>query len=432
MAHIQTQTEWEEDMAGKILKFIRNELYLELRFLDVALSALESKPDDRVATFATDGTYLYYSTEQVIRVFQNNEKFLDRAYLHTVLHCIFAHLWIGGKRRQELWNLSCDIAVEYTIDKMKKKCTRRALTWSRQQIYQTLEQEKNGISAAVIYRLLMEKDKEELLGLQREFYTDDHRFWPKQEDQRAAQQPAAKRWNQIARQSNLQQKQKGEEPKDGEQVLAAQVRAEKSQRSYRDFLHQFAVIKEEMHCDPEEFDMTYYTYGLSHYKNMPLIEPLESREVKKIQEFVIVVDTSYSTSGDLIQGFLRETYGILSQENSFFKDSRIRILQCDDKVEFDTEVTSAEELDRVLQNFTVVGGGGTDFRPAFSYVNELVERGELKNLKGLLYFTDGLGIYPKMRPPYDTAFLYLKDYVDTEVPAWAIRMRLEPETFLES
>ena len=178
--------------------------------------------------------------------------------------------------------------------------------------------------------------------------------------------------------------------------------------------------------------MTYYTYGLSHYKNMPLIEPLESREVKKIQEFVIVVDTSYSTSGDLIQGFLRETYGILSQENSFFKDSRIRILQCDDKVEFDTEVTSAEELDRVLQNFTVVGGGGTDFRPAFSYVNELVERGELKNLKGLLYFTDGLGIYPKMRPPYDTAFLYLKDYVDTEVPAWAIRMRLEPETFLES
>ena len=95
MAHIQTQTEWEEDMAGKILKFIRNELYLELRFLDVALSALESKPDDRVATFATDGTYLYYSTEQVIRVFQNNEKFLDRAYLHAVLPCLFAHLWIG-------------------------------------------------------------------------------------------------------------------------------------------------------------------------------------------------------------------------------------------------------------------------------------------------------------------------------------------------
>ena len=47
---------------------------------------------------------------------------------------------------------------------------------------------------------------------------------------------------------------------------------------------------------------------------MPLIEPVESREVKKIQEFVIVVDTSYSTSGELIHNFLKETYTILTEQ----------------------------------------------------------------------------------------------------------------------
>ena len=36
MGHIQTQEEWEVQMAEKILSYVRNELYLELRYLDVA------------------------------------------------------------------------------------------------------------------------------------------------------------------------------------------------------------------------------------------------------------------------------------------------------------------------------------------------------------------------------------------------------------
>ena len=39
MGHIQTQEEWEVQMAEKILSYVRNELYLELRYLDVAFSA---------------------------------------------------------------------------------------------------------------------------------------------------------------------------------------------------------------------------------------------------------------------------------------------------------------------------------------------------------------------------------------------------------
>ena len=42
MAHIQTREEWEAEMSGRILAHIRDELYLELRFLDLAISALRT------------------------------------------------------------------------------------------------------------------------------------------------------------------------------------------------------------------------------------------------------------------------------------------------------------------------------------------------------------------------------------------------------
>ncbi len=81
-----SQTFWEEEMSGKILAFLREEIYLELPFLSIALSVLAPKADERLQTFATEGEHLYYSPEQILRVFPKNSRYLDRVYLHTVLH----------------------------------------------------------------------------------------------------------------------------------------------------------------------------------------------------------------------------------------------------------------------------------------------------------------------------------------------------------
>ena len=142
---------------------------------------------------------------------------------------------------------------------------------------------------------------------------------------------------------------------------------------------------------------------------MPLIEPLESREVTKISEFVIVIDTSYSTNGPLVQKFLEETFQIIQERDSFFHKSQIRIIQCDNQVHSDIIIKEQRDIPKLLHNFELIGGGGTDFRPAFSYINKLLENGEFQNLKGVLYFTDGKGIYPAKRPPYETAFLHCKN-----------------------
>lgn len=80
---------------------------------------------------------------------------------------------------------------------------------------------------------------------------------------------------------------------------------------YSDFLRHFAVLGETMKINDDEFDYIFYTYGMQLYKKMPLIEPLEYKEVKRIKEFVIAIDTTGSTSGELVQAFLPKTYNIL-------------------------------------------------------------------------------------------------------------------------
>lgn len=422
-----SQTFWEEEMSGKILAFLREEIYLELPFLSIALSVLEPKADARLQTFATEGEHLYFSPEQILRVFPKNSQYLDRLYLHTVLHCIFSHLWIAGQRQRDLWGIACDIAVEHTIDGMNKNCTKRILTFLRKEVYRELEEDGAGISAPRIYRYLQGKDGERLQQIEREFFADDHVFWPKEVQGQMPMSQIQKKWNQVARQTRMEQKRRGEDAGEGEGILARQLKVQKSRRNYREFLRKFAVLREEVHCDEDTFDLTFYTYGLRLYGNMPLVEPVESREIRKIRDFVVVVDTSYSTNGTLVKNFLRETFQILRQEDSFFHRCRIHVIQCDEKVRRDTVIESEVELEGLFQNFEIVGGGNTDFRPAFAYVEELLEQGEFRQLCGLLYFTDGRGIYPKKKPSYKTAFLFLEEYEEEKVPAWAMGMQLEQE-----
>ena len=125
---------------------------------------------------------------------------------------------------------------------------------------------------------------------------------------------------------------------------------------------------------------------MSLYGNMPLIEPQETKEIKKIQDFVIVIDTSMSCKGELVKKFLEETYSVLSGTESFFQKAKIHIIQCDDRIQQDKVITNREELEEYMSHFQIIGQGGTDFRPAFAYVNTLVEQGTFEKLKGLIYF----------------------------------------------
>ena len=89
-------------------------------------------------------------------------------------------------------------------------------------------------------------------------------------------------------------------------------------------------------------------------------------------------------------------------------------------------ITSLDELGEWGRAVNIFGLGGTDFRPAFAYVDKLVEDGEFENLGGLIYFTDGWGSYPEWMPSYKVAFVfYDEDYRPEIVPTWAAQIVLD-------
>ena len=50
--------------------------------------------------------------------------------------------------------------------------------------------------------------------------------------------------------------------------------------------------REEVELDTESFDYIFYNLGMERYGNTPLIEPLEYKEVNRLEELVIAIDTS--------------------------------------------------------------------------------------------------------------------------------------------
>ena len=419
-------------MARRVMEQTRTELYLDQRYLSAALGALPPAPLRSAQTaLATDGAALYYPPGWVLGIYRKNRRYLPRAYLHSVLHCLLRHLWLRGGRDAALWDLACDIAVENVLDALHTPAIERPVGWLRQQVYAQVKAACPLPGAGPIYRWLQGLDAAARQRYQAEFFCDSHRLWPADPDAPAAQL-RGRQWEQLGRQTQLRMEETGRQAgeSDGAQALQAQVQASRSRRSYRDFLRRFAVWREEPRLDPDEFDLGYYTYGLRTYGNLPLIEPLESRESKKVRDFVIVLDTSESTAGELVRAFLRETFTLLKSQDSFFRQCRILVMQADNAVRDETWLNDLDALDRYAEHFTLAGGGGTDFCPALARVERLRAEGPLRDVQGVLYFTDGKGVYPARRPPFDVAFLFLENGAPPpEVPPWAMRLVLQPEEF---
>ena len=359
-------------------------------------------------------------------------------------YCIFRHFaWSGteGKKRaddgitiqERMRDLSCDIAVEHMIDGMNYRSIRFSRSLLRRETYRLLEKEGKTLNAQRVYKILSEwnLNEKDLTNLEQEFRTDDHRYWESKKPDQKPNPMLSRKWGEIndGIETDLETFSQEAGERDGD--FLEQIKTEnRSRYDYREFLRKFAVFHEELAVDDDSFDYNFYTYGLRLYGNMPLIEPLESKEVKKIEEFVIVIDTSMSCSGELVRKFLEETYGVLSESESFFTKINVHIIQCDEKVHTDKRITSRKEMKDYMEHLELYGDGGTDFRPAFEWVDKLLEQHEFHNLKGMIYFTDGFGIYPKKMPPYKTAFVFMQDnYRDVYVPVWAMKLILDEDDF---
>ena len=444
-------------LAEDVLRLSRNTLLVNLRFLDAALNELKPLAVPGLS-LATDGVVLAYDPSHVLRCYKEERESVVRAYLHMVLHCVFRHMFVHTLVDHRIWDMSCDIAVEYVIDGLGLRAAETRRETRQKSLFVSLQKEIGQLTAEKIYRYYLDRKltAEEISEIHNVFRADDHLLWYQNEFEKALSlkqdiqvsvvvsfeedagdgnvfrtivSPAEKRWSEISRRMQMDMetfsKQKGDRAGN---LIQNRREVNRERYDYTSFLRKFFVRGEAMKVNDEEFDYVYYTYGLKLYKKMPLIEPLEYKEVKRIREFVIAIDTSGSVAGEQVCSFLQKTYNILKSSENFFSKINVHIIQCDAEIQEDAKITCQEEFDAYIKDLKLRGFGGTDFRPVFTYVDKLRKEREFINLKGLIYFTDGWGTFPARKPDYESAFLFVDDGQNNyDVPPWAIKLVLQKE-----
>ena len=404
--------EKRKDLTLRILQTSWAELGELFPYLDAAIDSLGWKFHTDSGMY-TDGQFLYFSAQAVLETFEKNPAALRRGYLHMILHCLFLHLFDGNSTDTAQWDLACDITVEQIIEQLgesrlvvhhpiRKACLEmlKDQQYSAQRIFERLNSGFFPYTAD---------------ELRAAFSFDDHSVWHK-----ASHEGIRSRWEQLlldAAKNKTGKGKRGSTSGSTEESISIEV---DEHYDYRKFLRRFTFSREEVELDTESFDYAFCNFGMEHYGAMPLIEPLEYKEVQRLEELVIAIDTSNSCSSETVSRFLNETYEILSRQENFFRKMRVYFIQCDCLVQDVTLIRCREDWLEYAKKVRIHGRGGTSFTPVFEYVAELRSRKELKNLKALIYFTDGDGAYPTKPPDYETTFVLLKESGHPElIPKWA-------------
>ncbi len=111
-------------------------------------------------------------------------------------------------------------------------------------------------------------------------------------------------------------------------------------------------------------------------------------------EVVAAIDTSGSISDDELRQFVTELDALKGQVRA-----RVTLLACDNHVA-DAAPWEFEPWDTMQLPSELSGGGGTDFRPVFDWVEQ-----ENRSPNMLVYFTDAEGDFPQLPPNYPVIWL---------------------------
>lgn len=149
-----------DDVSRELISDARNELYLAMRYLFLPLNSLVPKEDRSNYFIATDGSYILYNPVITRQKSMISPVVLNRAYLHTVLHCMFSHPFVRpAGLNEELWDIACDVAVESIIDSLSLKCVMQVMPLQREEAYKKLNDNMTLLDANNVYEYLNSLDR---------------------------------------------------------------------------------------------------------------------------------------------------------------------------------------------------------------------------------------------------------------------------------
>jgi predicted metal-dependent peptidase len=346
----------------------RTHLILDQPFLGALVLRLpmQAVTADWCPTTATDTRCFYYNPAYLSGLTLTQTQFV---LAHEALHCALSHFNRRQHRQRQRWDLACDYAINPLL--VKEGLIPPSQVWVDDQFL--------GLTAEEIYSLLDENNTDEPM---------DNHLYDKSDDNNPADQPpplsAAERetqatqWQQHLLHAAQQALHAGKLNGDIARLINHLLQPK---------LPWTALLARYLSQTARED----YSYTRPSRREGDAILPhLRSTQI----DVAIAIDVSGSIGDTEIQQYLAEIQALKGQFRS-----RITLLACDRELTSDSPYYFESWEDLIVPTH-FPRGGGTSFRPVFSFFEQ---QSITPNL--LIYFTDAAGEFPKNEPCYPVIWL---------------------------
>lgn len=361
----------------KLLLKAKSQLTLKYPYLGMLASRLKHESSESISGYASNGVRFIYNPEFITKRSVDEVMFI---LTNCVMHHVLAHQQRQLNRKGPLWQLATDFAINNMLHQNGLTIPQGA----------NFNEEFEGMYAEEIYVEL----KEAYFGAIDDAFEDDNarpnenlvpNTQPKgEEDESGIFSNLANIEDDLDAQT------------ESEWQYAASITQEIAQRksAMPSGLDRLAKKRKASNVD---WRFVLYNAINRHMRNNYAFMPPNKKHIHRgfilpsltsdTLSLCVAIDTSGSINDELLGLFLEEFKNIMQN----FPAVQIELIIADAKVHGHYTFQGGEKMD-----FPLKGGGGTDYRPVFEYIDANLPMNTM-----LLYFTDGDGWFPKIPPAYE-------------------------------
>jgi len=337
-------------------------------------SKIELVSNDDIQSFKSDGIKLEYNSDFIEDLSISEMEFV---FANSAMHASLAHESRKNNRSGWLWQMATDLAindmlVENGMDRPElAQYRKRFCGMYAEEIYEELKSD-------MLMDVNSESSNESSQGSELNEVEDlslcdsSGQIETDQEIQQAQQL-----FKEFSNATLLAEEKKGDLPLHVERFFTLHVEGKIDWR-------------EELKYAIDKFYKDDYTLMPPNKKFLHAGIYLPSSTSQRFK-LVVAVDSSGSIDEELLNTFLLELNFLMSTITNY----EIDLLICDDKIRGHKTFYNGDILEAEIQ-----GGGATDFRPVFKFIDD-----NLQDTKLLLYFSDLDGVFVKDEPNYDVKWV---------------------------
>ena len=374
----------------------KSRLMLEQPYFGTVASSLPLIRNNEILTFTSDGVKMHYNSEYIDKLSVDEVEFV---MANAAMHSVLKHHERLNNRTKWLWQTATDYVVNAMLVKNGMHLPE----------YAYFEEKFDGMYVEEVYEMLraemmdntqhsMEQEQQQVTDAEDDIHAENLHM--------SAEYTPSDDAKESQEEENAQAKEEEQTSAPDAEELAEEMK-ERLEQIFQKLKRQGDLPKDMHFVVPEYFshkiDWREFLYGYiaSHAKTTYSFTPPNMKYLYRgiylpslssdLLRIIVAVDTSGSVDETLLGTFLGEVSSMMQQ----YPNYEIDLITADAKIQSHKTFLPGEVLD-----YEVSGGGGTDFRPVFDYIDQYIDYPTL-----LLYFTDGQGTFPENEPSYDLLWI---------------------------